>query len=330
MSEFIHPKPAGKGCWRDKSVAERQGWLQDLLIDHPTFHRVFSDFIQKLNHCERSSRADAMLIVGGTGAGKTRLTMHMKRYAQARYERDDDERTICPVVLFAIPDPCTPYEICIAILEALGDPKPRGRKNKKETIDAAGRFLAECEVKLVLIDNFHDIPARRRARGIELVGARLRNLIDSSHALWVLLGTEEARKVVNSEAQLIKRVGYSATLRYFTIDDAKAAAVFKRVLIELDKWLPLAEPSCLADPKVGGLIYVATEGIFDRIVKLVDRGWFEAVEDGRESMQVADLAKAHEYVHGPQQESANPFQADFSSRLLRGDGEPFQVMRGGA
>lgn len=328
MNDFQHPLPPPKPSWHGKSALARQAWSRTFYINHPSVQILFDDCRQKLDQCSRTNRYDAMLVLGGTGSGKTTLCRQLVNYAIQEFSRNEPEKTIIPVIQFAIPDPCTPLEISIAILQALGDPAPRGRRHKAETISAAALLLRTCDVRLVLVDNTQDIPARRARRGIELVGARLREFIDSSRAVWVFLGTDDALKVVNSDPQLVKRICYRGQIPYFTIADVAGQKNFRRLLKRIDEWLPLVEASCLLDPKLAGPIHIATEGIFDRLVQLIDRGWYEAWQDGRETMTQTDLAKAFSLVYGPQASLCNPFSEGFITRRLHQPGDPFEVLRG--
>lgn len=328
MSTVTHPTPPEKQYWLNKDFGSRQEWAVDFYINHPDAKRILGDFLLKLAHCVRANTHSAMLIVGEPGSGKTKLAARMKQIATDLYGREEEDKTICPVIQFAVPNPCTPYEISVAILTALNDPNPRGRKKVAQTMEAAELLLKECEVRLVLLDNFHDIPARRATRGIELVGARLRELIDSSVALWVFLGTKDSLRVVNSDTQLIKRVAYRAPLGYFDIASKSNGMTFATVLAKTDEWLPLAEPSCICEAGNRWRMYIATEGIFDRLVKLVDHGWFIACSAGRERMSLEDLEQAYPLVHGPQSEKNNPFHPSFVKRRLVDPGDPYETLRG--
>jgi hypothetical protein len=329
MISINYLKPPEKKTWFGLSIEDRQKWRQNLFIAHPQIQRILADFALKLEHCERAHTYQAMLIIGGTGAGKTTLTRRISDIGWQRYHRDVPEKTICPVLQFRVPDPCTPFEFSVSILKALGEERPRARKNRADTIEAAEKLLHDCEVKIILIDNFQDIPERRSKRGIELVGSRLRNLIDATSAVWVFLGTEAAKTVINSDDQLIRRVGYSTDLRYFSTNTISEKVNFRRLLVELDKWLPLTKRSCLTDPKMAMRMFLATEGIFDRIIQIVDRGWVETVESGREFMDQEDLEKAFVYVYGPDAASINPFSKDFVIQSLRQKNQPFEHLKGG-
>lgn len=330
MSAVVHPTPPEKRLWLNKDANTRQKWSIDFYINHPDAKKILADFLQKLAHCVRASTHSAMLIIGEPGSGKTKLTAIMKQIAIDLYGREDEEKTICPVIQFAVPNPCTPFEFSVAILTALNDPNPRGRKKIKATMDAAELLLKDCEVRLVLLDNFHDIPAKRAVRGIELVGTRLRELIDSSVALWVFLGTTDSLKVVDSDTQLIKRVAYRAHLKYFDIASKQSGQTFTTVLAKTDEWLPLAQPSCICEAGNRWRMYVATEGIFDRLLKLVDHGWFIAFDAGREVMSLEDLQQAYVLVHGPTANKDNPFYPSFVKRRLVDLGDPYETLRGPA
>ncbi|MBX9871226.1 MAG: TniB family NTP-binding protein [Burkholderiaceae bacterium] len=328
MHEHIFPSPPEKDHWSGKSIPEREDWLSTFYVSHPAIQVPFDHIRVKIDACDRTGKSDAVLILGGSGSGKTAFASLVLQYGESRFKREDPERTICPVLKLNVPDPCTPFEFAVAILEGLGDPKPRGRRNRADTFKAAELLLRTCCVRLVVIDNTQDIPARRAARGIELVGARLREFMDHSSALWLFLGTDDALKVVQSDPQLVRRICYRARIPYFGINDTKSQRAFRVLLGKIDFWLPLSEPSCLSVPGTAGLIHIATEGIFDRLVKLVDRGWIEAVLDNRESMTIQDLEKAFLFLHGPAVEASNPFRSDFVARRLRGPGEPFEILRG--
>lgn len=325
---FVAPEAPPKVNWLGKPEIERLGWVKSCFITHPNLVRIFKDVAEKIEYCKNVGRFDAMMVIGGSGSGKTTLTSHLKAFAESVYGFVDPERTICPVVQIQMPDPCTPAEISIAVLQALGDPLPR-YGTRAEIFQRSKRLLKNCEVRLVLIDNFHDTPTKRGAHGMKLAGARIRDLMDESYALWILLGTKDAIRVRNSDPQLVKRVPYQQSLNYFSLKSVQKMREFKRLLEELEKWLPLTEPSCLNEKNVMGLVFVATEGILDRLISLTARGCIEAVRDGRESLLKEDLRKAFNHIFGKQDDTDNPFSEIFKLRRLNGPDEIYEVLGAG-
>lgn len=322
---FIAPLAPPKIHWLGKPEIERVGWVKRCFIVHPEISTIFRDAGEKMEYCKDVGRSDAMLVVGGSGAGKTTLTSYLKWFAESVYGFIDPERTICPVIQIQMPDPCTPAEISVAVLEALGDPLPR-YGTRAEIFQRSKRLLRQCEVRLVLIDNFHDTPTKRGAQGMRAAGARIRDLMDESNALWILLGTKDAIRVRNSDPQFVKRVPYLLSLNYFSLKSKEKMRVFKRLLEELEKWLPLAEPSCMNERDIIGLVFVATEGILDRLISLTARACVEAVRAGREIMVKDDLEKAFNYLHGEQEVTNNPFSDSFTKRRLKGPGDVYEIL----
>jgi hypothetical protein len=317
---FTWPKPLPKAMWR--GLEDRWPWSNRVFIDHPDVKAVVEDAWRALGHVQRNKRSIAMLVLGESGSGKTRLADEFIAHTEAVHGRVDPERTIVPALKLEIPDGCTPRGFCVAILQALGD--PMAEKRKVNITRAVAALLRSCEVQVIVIDNVQDIPTRRRARGIEQVGIRLRELIDQTQCLWLLLGTRSATEVVDSESQLIKRVAYRKTLPYFSIESDKSAKRFLQLLLRLDEWLPLAERNTELLRQLAGRIAIATEGVLDRVEKLLDGACVEAVSQGREHLVPEDLLTGFRVLYGP--DVPNPFADGFALRRLRGVNEPFEKL----
>jgi len=323
-SQVVHRKPRRKADWQGLPMAERRQWRRGMFIDHPDVQQVVVDALEYVDYCVEAGESTAMHVIAESGAGKTTLVVELSRILTERFWRDHPEKTIVPALRLQPPTPCTPAELCYAILEALGDPHARRRKHIEQTgnlTKLTARMMTECEVRIVLFDNFQDIPSARRARGIEQVGVRLRDLIDASCCVWMFLGTHDSREVINAKSQLLKRVPYSKEIRYFTIE-GNGARFFLRLLERLDEWLPLAESSWVLLKELSGRIFIATEGVLDRLTKLLDNACRCAVRAGREVLVKQDLHAAFAKTFGS--DHPNPFHDAFVVRRLDGPNEPYE------
>lgn len=319
-----YPKAPAKERWRGASIEERSQWSLGMFFFHPHADYIVRSVLERMEICAQSRRADAMLVIGGAGSGKTALHDFLFEIAKRRYPpREDPTQTIAPVVTLPVPEPATGHQLCVNTLGVLGEPT-EVKRPKDKTLKHVKKALIDCEVQLILVDNFQNLPERRGKRGVQMLGARYCELIDASHALWVYLGTQLARKARDSDDQLIKRIPFQAELPYFGIGTPEDRLVYKKLIENLDDWLPLAEPSCLRDPKVPGMFSIATDGILDRMVKLLDWSWRVTAARGSEHMTRQDLCEGFVKLFGKSQ--VNPFDDGFTTRRLHGAGEPYEVI----
>jgi len=329
--EFQWPAPRPKAAWNGATRSERAKWWKRLFIDHREVRFIVADAWRMLQHTIDAQTHDGMFILGPSGAGKTQLAEAIQENVVRTYGRTDPEQEIVPALLLEVPDPCSPRLFCIAILRALGDPdpelRPTDKKEAKEMNTLAKQtatMLKRCGVRVVIIDNVQDIPAKRAERGVEQVAVRIRQLIEDSTCLWMLLGTDAARRVVDNESQLIKRLPYRASVHYFEIGTDASKSMFLKLLLRIDEWLPLMNTNDELLRKLAGRIYLATEGVLDRIRKLLDCACDVALDDRREYIVEHDLEEGFSRLYGFQ--VANPFSKDFTIRQLRGKDEPFEFL----
>jgi hypothetical protein len=317
------PKPRLKHAWRGKTLAERRRWDENIFIPHPQARTAVQDVLNNIGFTLDAAKSIAMLMVAESGRGKTTLRRELVRQVMIRFARENGEVTIVPALALDVPAKCTPAEFCYAILRALGDPMQR-RRDTSELTKVTADLIMKCGVRVVLLDNIQDIPSSRRERGIEQVGLRLRDLIDLTACVWVLLGTKEARAVINNAAQLTRRVLYETQLEEFGIDSLDQRKRFLTLLIEIDCWLPLAESSVELLRACAGEIFIATNGIFDYINKLLGRACDVAVSFQREHLTKSDLSAAFSMLYRSRGE--NPFDDGFVARPLTRRGEPFEAL----
>lgn len=321
--EIVLREPQEKSTWTNPDEQLRESWASTMFIAYNTVERALADAWGMISRAASSGKPYVMLVTGESGSGKTAFAEELAYHVLRAYARTDPERQIVPVVHVSAPDPCTPKELCIQILKALGDPFPRKRE-KAELTRQTILLIRECCVRAVLFDNFHDVPVKRASRGIDQVLTRLRDLIDGSSCLWVFLGTKEARAVIRSEKQIARRTPHEVELEYLSLRSKDTRRVFVRIVKGIDRWIPLEQSTefrSLTRP-----IYLATEGIFSRIIELFDAAWRNATSAGRRGLEKCDFFEAFHFVHGVRN-GVNPFDPSFVERRLHDVNEPYEVLR---
>jgi hypothetical protein len=310
-----------KADWRGCPESARQRYMTQVLnVNHPDFQEALEDIAELRARCKATKKGDAILVLGGSGVGKTHLATKLVRASP----RDDSGLTSrIPVVPFSIPASRTTEKMMASeLLHSMGVPRHDVGK-APELFKRVVHHIEHAQTELVIIDNVHDIPRLRREVGIEHLGNWLRDLIDEAPCLILMLGTPVAQEIVAKNAQLRSRVSRTRHIPYFSIDTPENAARLLRLLVEIDDLLPLAERSCIREPKIAQKIYNATFGVFRAILALLKEAVFIVASQNKETISEHDLADAFVKVYGKTMEYANVFRGNVPNRLLDQEGEPF-------
>ncbi|MFC7297905.1 TniB family NTP-binding protein [Herminiimonas aquatilis] len=309
-----------KNDWKGVPWPLRQRYMaNELHVPHPPLMRIVKRIYEVATDCKNTGVGDAMIIVGGSGSGKSHLIKIIRLQRPVDHSGDI---SVVPVVSFSIPSSPTQRSMSSALLAALEHPKSN-RGNATEMFNRAITQLKAVGTEIIMIDNLHDIPERRRAGGVMQVGNWIRDLIDQSGCLIVLLGTPLAKMVTEANSQLRRRVAKQLVIDYFDISTEKNIGVLKRFLRELDARIPLAEDSCFSDSSVVLKLYWATLGVADYIFRIIKEATGLAVATGEEKISLQNLEEAFVLVFQDSAKGINPFALSGPERLLDGPGEPF-------
>ena len=308
-----------KQQWQEKPLPHRLHYMAKLVVPHPQFFEAVSEVRRRTGRCIRQSKGAAMSVIAPTGAGKSTLA----KYCQQMWpDRTLPELTLRRVVVFTIPPRPSSGSMSSAVLKALGD--PRWEKGKAQILQERTKYLlTKCRTRLVLIDNVHDVPERRRRSGVREVGNWIRDLVDTVSALFVSLGAEQGLDVFNANSQVRRRSPAHMRIDYFGVAVKKDAAQFLRFLYELDKNLPLAKMSGLSEPKLAARIWMASHGVMDYIMQITTEALELAVKKGQEQLTLEDLAQGFKQVFKDATPATNPFDPKTPFRRLDREGEPF-------
>ncbi|MDD5249120.1 MAG: TniB family NTP-binding protein [Rhodocyclaceae bacterium] len=312
-----------KLSWRGKSIDVRQYYMEhDMFVLHPDLVRCLQEIKRRMVRAIRSGKGLALFILSASGGGKSHFLKLLKKLWP---DEEHKTGTYVHLVSFSVPPVPSAASMPKALLESMGDPG-WNRGDAFEAMKRALGFVADTDTWVVAIDNVHDIPERRGRKGMLQVGNWIRDFIEKSKRLVVLLGTPAAEEIVLANPQLRRRNPGKAWMRYFDGSTEKGLARLMRFLFETDKLLPLAEWSDLK--QFAHKIYFASYGIPDYIFQILAEAVDIAVAAGRERIEEADLEQAFERIFLDAGNGLNPFSAHGPQRVLDREGEPFNEWYG--
>lgn len=310
-----------KQSWMGRSMAERRQHMPNILVSHPQFTHAIDEISRRRTRVREQLKGAALCIVAATGGGKTTLA---KKIQALNPNVETDEISIRRTVYFSVPPRPSSSAMSSAVLYALGD--PRWDKGRADALESRMiHLLIRCGTEIILMDNTHDIPERRKATGVREVGNWVRNVIDNVPALFVSLGAEQGLDVFKANSQVRRRSPANIKINYFDCRSKKDLATLRRFLHELDIQLPLSELSNLGSFDTTKRIWIATNGIPDYILHLLTEAMESACNDGREVIHKSDLEAAFFSLFQDGCPAINPFSAESNQlRMLDQEGDPFE------
>lgn len=310
-----------KFSWRGKSLSDRRAQVLNIYVNHPQCVHAISEIMRRSERVKDQAIGAALLVICPTGGGKTKLA----EVIMARWPDEEEvDRTIRRCVYFSVPPKPSSASMSSAALKALGD--PLWKKGRSDVLlDRVIHLCRECKTEIILLDNTHDIPERRGAKGIREVGNWLRDIIDSVPAMFVSLGAEQGLDVFKANSQSRRRSPAVVRIDYFDCNTPRGVARFRRFLHEVDIQLPLAELSNLGEFDITKRIWIATNGVPDYIMKLLMEAIEIVVKNNREKIESDDLKLAFSRLYEDGCSEINPFVCPSSDlRILDQSGEPFE------
>ena len=305
-------KKSDRGIWRGVDIERRLSEFPNIWIKTKELNSIIKLIAQKVEFVLLTKEAQGLLVVCESGGGKTALTHEMERlYADI----DMEDSTLRQMVLMNIPSTCSKATLAKALLKALKDPAWESGK-ATQNLARAMKLIRTVGVKILAVDNFHDIPERRDVKGVRAIGNWFRDLLDEVPVLFVALGTKEAKEVRLNNFQVRRRIMTTKHINYFTLDTFEGQLAWKTMMQDIDDALPLAEASGLAKKPLLGLLFQASNGVFDYLITLLKYALSLAVKRGAEWIDISDFEEAYILVHGDVSEQGNPFSPGFECRLL--------------
>lgn len=295
--------------------------VKQAIIQHPGFCRALKEIADLHQQFLESKNCGGLLITGQTGSGKTTVLSYYQSFFPAR---DEPERKVVPVLIVTTPAAPTVKNLAEAILIALGDPAAsRGSAEAKTT--RIYRYLKECKVELLMIDEFQHFYDSRKISQARNMTDWLKNLFNEAKIPVVLAGLPRAFSVIRMNPQLQRRFSSPYYLEPFGFDTKEQQKQFRAILKAVQNTLPVPSVE-LYEANLAQRFYFASLGLFDYVAKVVDKAVRLAGEYKLKRLTEGLFAQAFaaEVWRGVPKR-LNPFDQNAILRPLKKRGEPFEI-----
>ena len=221
-----------------------------------------------------------MLLVGPSNNGKSTIAEKFMRQHPRRTSAEGD-RQIVPVLSVQMPPDATAGRFHALLLDSLGAPVGQTRATDRRGA-LARKLMRACEVRMLLVDELHNLLCAPVFRQRELLGL-LRFLGNDLRIPIVALGTRDAYLALRLDDQLENR--FQPFLLPPWRDDAETG----RLLASFESVLPLREPSGLGLRELRSLIVSRSDGLIGEIHQLLAAASVHALNIGRERITADNI-----------------------------------------
>lgn len=210
---------------------ERLALVEKVFIRYPRLKALHSKIEFCRTHSKTAAEPECMLIAGAAGAGKTTL---IEWYASGFPIQESIEKRMVPILVVTAPSPATVKGLATEMLKAIGDPAADRGTVSSITLRLR-RFLLECEVQLIILDEFQHFDDRKSKGVLKTVSDWLKNLLNQTKAPIVLVGVPGCESVLEAKGneQLKRRFSSRSQIEPFSWESPRHVDEFCRLLKEL-------------------------------------------------------------------------------------------------
>jgi len=260
---------------------ERLSYLKsDRWIGYTRAQSALSEMSALIEDQPGRVRPQNMLIVGPSNNGKSTIAEKFLRQNPSRVSEGGDHQVI-PVLSIQMPPDVTSGRFYALLLDSLGSPVGQGSRLERRSSIAVD-FMRTCEVRLLLIDELHNLLCVPSPRQREILGL-IRYLGNDLRIPIVALGTREAYMALRLDDQLENRFQPFLLPRWENDEETG------RVLASFETLLPLRECSGLGNPELSDLIIERSDGLIGEMHQLLAQATAYVLSNGNERITAEDI-----------------------------------------
>lgn len=296
------------------SPEELRDLVKKTIVPHTSF-QVGLETLEELWEEHRPGDVGGVAIYGETRTGKSSLRKIFKnRYPIERTQ----EGVHAPVLDVCMPTSPTITALSQIILKALGDPTySKGRQGDLE--DRARDLAKQCGVRMMFIEEFHQVFNPARDSHMYSFGEFLKNFSEHSGALLVPVGLPHGEYALKVNEQLRARMKAPIRLPRFDWTDEDSREEFIAILAAMHESIVrhFKIPK-IESERIAFMFYCASGGIIGYVAKILEQAVRTAVTKKTFDIKLENLAAAHSRCVDPNDfvvRRCSPFDANFKPRL---------------
>lgn len=259
----------------DLSPAERIALIYRIRVWYPRMKTIYDELVRAYDMTPLTPDPDCVAVLGRFRTGKTTL---VDSFCNQHPRVVGEETTEVPVLKVVVPAKASMGNMLTSLLASLGDPlAERGSIGVK--YHRLERFIADCGVRMVILDEANHFVDRDSQRVLHDVSNTMKNLVKTHNLACVLVGLPYTEEVLRVNEQFGSLFGDVHLLEPFqwNEDQPHTVSEFRMFLYQVEQQFPMTSRSCLASKEMGWRCFVATQGKVGYVMRLLRRAAEDAV-----------------------------------------------------
>lgn len=253
-----------------KKILDKGIWIQ-----YPFAEKLISRF-EELLHQPKRHRMEGRTLIGPTSNGKTSI---VEEFIEIQRQKSGmDENSYYEILRVEAPEIPSVKSLYIEIFSKCNMFHMARSGTAEQLKQDLIKLLRKLNVKMLFIDEIHNLLTAQNDRILKQILNALKGLANRLRIPIVLIGTEEAKDIIQRDDQVLERY------EIIYLNNWKKNGYFKLLLKTFENALPLREQSNLHEPEIAEIIYNISEGIIGKVSKIIRKCGKEAIDRGTEKI----------------------------------------------
>ena len=289
------------------SIDQRINLLTHLNIMTPEIQKDREAIIDFCEHTRSSGETAIMVLDGAPFSGKTHTA---KTLCNGTNLRQCAEKYTPNTVYHSISSFPSQASILRKILRELGVEKKDIPRASDQQADLIVEKLTANHTDLFIIDHVDTMLCRLNTISFEDLGL-LAKIIEEAQLAAVLVVRDRFSKILTYHSSLDRMIKQWHKINTFAWNRLEKKRHFLKILDDLNRALPLREPSTLCKDKLSEAIFTVSDGLMGRIIPLVKFAAHLAIKRGVPCVNIELISEAYSRMS-----PANPPHGHLDSKAL--------------
>ncbi|KIM00560.1 TniB NTP-binding protein [Paramagnetospirillum magnetotacticum MS-1] len=239
-----------------------------------------------------AAEPSCLLATGLSGSGKSTIA---KALVHGHPAIETEFRRTMPVLMIDVPAAATAKGLATSLLAAMKD-NNYARGSVASQTERIYRLIRECEVRLLILDEFQHLIDEDKRKIIQTSADWLKSLINMTKVPVLLLGIHKSQRILDYNEQLRRRFSRIIELHPYDWGIEAHRKDFRGVIKAIASRLPFDQAPDLWNHSAAFALYQASSGLIGHAIHVIRKASEAAILADETVLSPTRLAEAYDQV----------------------------------